>query len=168
MQRPPLSVASLIGIEGNEKADRLANAALDSDIVELDIGLELDAIESLFADPIRVKCCGNHGASLEIREMRGRHGPARHIQRHDTGPCDSCGVPETVQHFLSECSSDWRPALNGSATRSSCRMHMLESALGNAGVLKYVSNRPRPIQRSAVRLCADLDFRFRLARHIVE
>jgi hypothetical protein len=34
-------VPSHIGIEGNEKADRLANAALDSDNVELDIGLEL-------------------------------------------------------------------------------------------------------------------------------
>jgi hypothetical protein len=34
-------VPSHIGIEGNEIADRLANAALDSDIVELDIGLEL-------------------------------------------------------------------------------------------------------------------------------
>jgi hypothetical protein len=34
-------VPSHIGIEGNEMADRLANAALDSHIVELDIGLEL-------------------------------------------------------------------------------------------------------------------------------
>jgi ribonuclease HI len=34
-------VPSHIGTEGNEKADRLANAVLDSEIVELDIGLEL-------------------------------------------------------------------------------------------------------------------------------
>jgi hypothetical protein len=65
--------------------------------------------------------------SLEIRKN------ARSMHCHDTGLCDSCGVPETVQHFLLECSSDLVTGVKRLCDTLKLP-HTLDAVLGNAGV----------------------------------
>ena len=43
--------------------------------------------------------------------MLGECMPLHKVNVHETGLCDSCNVPETVQHFLLDCSSDVATAL---------------------------------------------------------
>lgn len=63
---------------------------------------------------------------------------------HATGHCDSCKVPETVQHFLLECSNEVARRV-----REACDdLHIaptIESALGNRSVLETIlcANRRR-------------------------
>jgi hypothetical protein len=161
-------VPSHIGIEGNEKADRLANAALDSETIELDIGLELgdefSAVDRFVlekwqkfwenettgafyrrleprVDRREILRFGSRAA--ETMAFRLRSGKCAlnanlfAMRCHDTGLCDACGVPETVQHFLLECSSELVTGVRRLCSTLELP-HTLESVLGNAGVLKYV------------------------------
>jgi hypothetical protein len=169
MRKPPLSGCRVnIGIEGNEKADRLANAALETETIELDIGLELgnefSAVDRFVlekwqkfwenettgafyrrleprVDRREILRFGSRAA--ETMALRSRFGKCAlnavlsAMRCHDTGLCDACKVPETVQHFLLECSSELVTGVKKLCDRLELP-HTLESVLGNAGVLKYV------------------------------
>jgi hypothetical protein len=130
-------VPSHIGIHGNEQADRLANAAIQSSSVELEIGIEdsdelpeVDrfvfrkwqeewekqpaAVSYRRLEPVvgRRERFRFGSRTAETMAHRLRFGKCAvnavlHVMRkHDTGLCDRCAVPETVQHYLLECSSD--------------------------------------------------------------
>jgi hypothetical protein len=162
-------VPSHIGIEDNEKADRLANAALETETIELDICLEFGdeflAVDRFVlekwqkfwenettgafyrrleprVDRREILRFGSRAA--ETMAFRLRSGKCAlnanlfAMRCHDTGLCDACRVPETVQHFLLECSSELVTGVKRLCDRLELP-HTLESVLGNdAGVLKYV------------------------------
>jgi hypothetical protein len=153
-------VPSHIGIEGKEKADRLANAALDSDTIQLDIGLELgDEFSTVDrfvlekwekdwenetgtfyrrleprVDRREILRFGSRAA--EIMALRLRLGKCAlnavlfTMRCHETGLCDACKVPETVQHFLLECSSELVTGVKRLCDTLKLP-HTLESVLGN-------------------------------------
>ena len=121
--------------QGNELADKLANAATAKPSIDVNIGLELSEAYTLIERYIL--CRWQH---LWNQETRGSHyrsvdktvstqvkylHPSRHteviigrlrlgkcylnaylhqIGKHQDGLCNHCNKPETVSHFLTECS----------------------------------------------------------------
>jgi hypothetical protein len=162
-------VPSHIGIEDNEKADRLANATLDSDTAELDIGLELgdefSAVDRFVLEKwqkewdnettgafyrrleprvdrrerLRFGSRAAETMALRLRFGKCALNAVLFVMRcHDTGLCDACKVPETVQHFFLESTSEMVTGVKRLCDTLKLP-HTLESVLGNdAGVLKYV------------------------------
>jgi len=72
-----------IGIEGNELADKLANAATAEPSIDINIGLEL-----------------SEAYTLIDRYILGKW----QIEKRQDGLCNHCNKSETVSHFLTECS----------------------------------------------------------------
>ena len=48
------------------------------------------------------------------------------IGRHETGLCDSCGVPETVSHYIIDCTNDVTKQV-----KAYCQHHRQEHTLAN-------------------------------------
>jgi ribonuclease HI len=128
-------VPSHISISGNERADILANQATSRDSIDLDIKFEIsDLLNNLryfintkwqegwnskhyflnTVQPIvsrKIQFSFND-RSFETFTARFRLGYLRlnHFlykrRLHETGHCDSCGVPETINHFLFDCNNE--------------------------------------------------------------
>ncbi len=130
------------GVEGNEKADRLAKEAVTSEMVELDIKLSRSEIKSIIKDKIN-----RMWQERWDKEVKGRHlynihkevtaskisGLERQeetwfsrlrmghtslnsglhiIGKHQTGVCTNCGVIENVKHILLDCTQYTREREN--------------------------------------------------------
>ena len=125
-------VPSHIGIHGNEMADNLANMAARQNQIDVTLKYELSDIYNQLRDYIDTRWQKSWDLSTQFYKaiqptinrqlkfpdpnrskerfyLRIRMGRAylnkflQKIKKHSTGLCDSCGVPETTEHFLVNC-----------------------------------------------------------------
>ena len=156
---------SHIGIQGNEKADRLANLGANRPEPDHEIDFELGEAYAE-VDRYVMEMWQNHwdneptgsfyrrlvpkvgGTSrmlfstrqYETAATRLRFGKCRlnaylhQIGLHETGHCDRCNVPETVEHFLFDCTGEVTELV-----RDACRDRgidaTVEAVLGNQSAL---------------------------------
>jgi hypothetical protein len=59
------------------------------------------------------------------------------MRKHDTGLCDRCVVPETVQHYLLECSSDLAAGVKQLCVTFKLP-HTLDAVLADGAILRYI------------------------------
>ena len=164
-------VPSHIGIDGNEKADRLANEGTVRDSIDYPIGFELQDeyrnVDQFVSDEWQREWETGNTAQLlrriepNVRRAHTRRVDSRRLEtfwialrfercplnaclhkigRHDTGLCDACRVPETVEHYLLEC-----PAGPADAVREKCDSlglaHDIEAILSSQLVVALVMSK---------------------------
>lgn len=160
-------VPSHIGIHGNEIADRLACEGSKKPAVDNDIGLELTEAYSAVDDWCRGKwqqdwTQRSHGhysqivsnvmtttlrqyanRGVEVTANRLQFGRCRlnaylhQINRHATGLCDKCGVPETVQHYVMECDNEVTRQVKAYC-QSTNSEHTLAKVLSNGEIIRII------------------------------
>jgi len=80
---------------------------------------------------------------MEVMANRLRFGRCRlnaylqQIGRQETGLCDSCGVPETVSHYVMDCTNDVTKEVKAHRQRHR-QEHTLANVLSNGEILRII------------------------------
>ena len=156
-------IPSHIGICGNEIADKLANDATSQANIDVNVKYEIQDIFtylSSFVDNLwqrqwdlsscfyrhAEKCVSrqpkfiNETRSSETFIARFRMGRLflnkflHQINKHSTGLCDTCRVPETTQHFLFNCNNNITKNLKSWCTQQKIE-YSLQHVLNNKNIL---------------------------------